>query len=41
MAKRRGSERNWREYNEHLVKRGEILLDLKSLKGWKKKNSLR
>jgi len=30
MAKRKGSERNWREYNEHLVKRGEILLDLES-----------
>ena len=30
MAKRKGSERNWKEYDEHLVKQGEILLDLES-----------
>ncbi len=36
MAKRKGSERNWKEYDEHLVKQGEILLDLESLKGWRK-----
>jgi len=32
MAEER--KRNWKEYNEQLVQRGEILLDVESLKGW-------
>jgi len=28
-------DRNWKEYNEKLVQRGEILLAVESLKGWK------
>jgi hypothetical protein len=28
-------DRNWKEYNENLVQRGEILLAVESLKGWK------
>jgi hypothetical protein len=27
-------KRNWREYNEKLVRRGEILLDLDFLRSW-------
>ena len=34
MAKEKGFDRNWKEYNEKLVQRGEILLDVESLKGW-------
>ena len=28
------SSRNWKEYNEQLVRRGEALLDFDFLKGW-------
>lgn len=28
-------DKNWKEYNEQLVKRGKILLPVESLKGWK------
>jgi len=30
----KGARRNWREYNEKLVRRGEILLDLDFLRSW-------
>jgi len=30
------SDRNWKEYNEALVRRGEILLDMESLDNWSK-----
>ena len=36
MARQKKPNRSWREYNEHLVRRGEILLSVESLKGWKK-----
>ena len=32
----RGNAFNWRDYNEHLVKRGEILIPLSALRNWKK-----
>jgi len=28
------SSRNWKEYNEQLVRRGEVLLDFDFLRGW-------
>jgi hypothetical protein len=34
MAKGGKPDRDWKEYNEHLVQRGEILLDVESLQGW-------
>ncbi len=34
MAKEERSDRNGKEYKEKLVQRGEILLDVESLKGW-------
>lgn len=30
----RRPDRDWKEYNEHLKKRGEILLAIESLSGW-------
>jgi len=30
------SDRNWKEYNEALVRRGEILLDMEFLDNWSK-----
>ncbi len=27
-------DRDWKEYNEALVRRGQVLLDLKFLRGW-------
>ena len=30
------SARDWKAYNEALVRRGEILLDLRIVKGWKR-----
>jgi len=36
MAERKKPGRNWKEYNERLVRRGEVALDVESLKGWKK-----
>lgn len=35
MAKEKKPTRNWKEYNEHLVRRGEILLNVECLRGWK------
>lgn len=35
MREKKRSDRNWKEYNEKLVQRGEILLAVESLKGWK------
>ncbi len=37
MAKEKRPDRNWKEYNEHLVQRGEILLDIESLQSWQGK----
>lgn len=34
MTRERRVERDWREYNERLVQRGEILLAVESLSGW-------
>jgi hypothetical protein len=34
MTREKRVERDWREYNEHLVQRGEILLAVESLQGW-------
>ena len=34
MTKEKEPERDWREYNEQLVQRGEILLAVESLEGW-------
>ena len=34
MTKEKKPDRNWKEYNEHLVQRGEILLAVESLSGW-------
>ncbi len=34
LGKETGTNRDWKEYNEHLVQRGEILLDVESLQGW-------
>ncbi|MCL0085110.1 transposase [Thermodesulfovibrionales bacterium] len=34
MIKEKKPDRNWKEYNEHLVQRGEILLDVESLQDW-------
>ena len=34
MTEERKPDRDWKEYNEHLVQRGEILLDVESLQGW-------
>jgi hypothetical protein len=34
MTREKGFERDWREYNEHLVQRREILPDVESLQGW-------
>jgi hypothetical protein len=34
MLKRKKPDRDWKEYNEHLVQRGEILLAVESLFGW-------
>jgi len=34
MTREKRVERDWREYNERLVQRGEILLVAKSLSGW-------
>ncbi len=28
------TKRDWKAYNEHLIQRGEILLDIECLKGW-------
>jgi len=36
MARQKKPSRNWKEYNEHLVRRWEILLSVESLKDWKK-----
>jgi len=30
----RKPDRDWKEYNEHLVQRGEILLKVERLQGW-------
>jgi hypothetical protein len=35
MREEKRPDRNWKEYNEKLVQRGEILLAVESLKGWK------
>ena len=35
MREEKRHDRNWKEYNEKLVQRGEILLAVESLKGWK------
>jgi hypothetical protein len=35
MREEKRHDRNWKEYNERLVQRGEILLAVESLKGWK------
>jgi hypothetical protein len=35
MACGKRPNRNWKEYNERLVEGGEILLDVKSLRGWR------
>jgi hypothetical protein len=32
----KGFRRNWKEYNEKLVRRGEILLDLDFMRSWNK-----
>ncbi len=34
MIEREKPDRDWREYNEQLVQRGEILLAVDSLQGW-------
>ncbi|MCL0039112.1 IS5 family transposase [Dehalococcoidia bacterium] len=34
MIKEKKPDRDWKEYNEHLVRRGEVLLDVESLQGW-------
>lgn len=34
MSKAKKPKRNWSQYNEHLVQRGEILLSTDCLKGW-------
>lgn len=34
MSKGERPDRGWKEYNEHLVQRGEILLAVESLQGW-------
>jgi len=34
MTEEKKPDRNWKEYNEHLVQRGEILLAVESLQGW-------
>ncbi len=30
-----GRKRNWKEYNEHLVQQGEILLNVENLQEWR------
>jgi len=35
MTEERKPDRDWKGYNEHLVQRGEILLDVESLQGWR------
>jgi len=32
-----GKKRNWKEYNEELVKRGEIFISIDFIKNWKKR----
>jgi hypothetical protein len=34
MTERKKPDRDWKEYNEHLVQRGKILLAVESLSGW-------
>jgi hypothetical protein len=34
MTREKRVERDWKEYNEHLIQRGEILLAVESLSGW-------
>jgi hypothetical protein len=34
MTEGKKPDRDWKEYNEHLVQRGEILLAVESLQGW-------
>jgi hypothetical protein len=34
MTEEKKPDRDWKEYNEHLVQRGEILLAVESLSGW-------
>lgn len=34
MSKEKKADRNWKQYNERLVQRGEILLSVESLQGW-------
>ena len=34
MTEKGKPDRDWKEYNERLIQRGEILLDVESLQGW-------
>jgi hypothetical protein len=36
MTKKPSYKRNWSEYNEQLVRKGEIYLDIEFLRNWSK-----